>query len=449
MCGVAGVYNLPNASQVIAKMLHALQHRGSDATGVITYDGFAHYKYTAPEKVSNALTPEVLSKLVGTNGLGHNRYATTGSSKGVENIQPLSLKVGTEMFSIAHNRNFPDLTLIEEGVLRDTPFFSDTDTERFFRLILQELKTTDILKSIEKALAQMKGACSAVLMRPLELIAIRDGSGCRPLYWGQSGDGYVVASEPCALDDIGVFDSQEVPPGTLISFSDQGVITRSLPERAQHRCSFEKVYFGYPTSTLDGIQIADFRRDLGRALSKEHPTTTDYVVAAPDSSTFIGQGYAETLAESSIYDSSILMRKHDTGRTFILAGQAARKKAVEQKFSFRTDKIAGKSITVIDDSIVRGTTCSGITQSLRDRGATEVHWRIASPQIIGSCHYGIETANKGQLIATQMNDEGICQQIGADSIAFLSLELLKSVLAAHGLPTKDTCFACVNLEYWH
>jgi amidophosphoribosyltransferase len=414
----------------------------------MTYDGFQPYKFTAADRVSNALTPETLSKLLGSNGLGHNRYATTGSSEGRENIHPLSLKVGRDMYSIVHNGNFPDIKVIEEGVLHGTPFFSDTDTERFFLLVLQGLKTNDIFGSIEKALEQMKGSCSAVLMRPFELIAIRDGSGCRPLYWGKSGRGYVVASETCALDDVGVFEYHEVPPGTIISFSAKGIATHTLPACKQHRCSFEKVYYGHPTSILDGIQLADFRRDLGRTLNEEHPTTTDYVVAAPDSSTFIGQGYAEGLT-SSEYDSSLIMRKHDTGRTFILAGQAAREKAVEQKFSFRTDKIAGKSITVIDDSIVRGTTCARITQSLRDRGATEVHWRIASPHIIGSCSYGIETADQKLLIATKMDDGGICRQIGANSVAFLSLEKLKAVLAAHGLPAKNTCFACMDLKYWH
>jgi amidophosphoribosyltransferase len=286
-------------------------------------------------------------------------------------------------------------------------------------------------------------------MKPFEMIAIRDGSGCRPLYWGKSGHGYAVASETCALDDIGIFTYHEVPPGTLISFSAQGVVTHALPKGEQNRCSFEKVYYGYPTSTLDGIQLADFRRDLGRALGKEHPTTTDYVVAAPDSSTFIGQGYAQTLTDGTIHDSSILLRKHDTGRTFILPDTVAREKAVEQKFSFQSNKIVGKSITVIDDSIVRGTTCARITQCLRDRGATQVHWRIASPHIIGSCHYGIETADPKQLIATKMNDEEICRHIGADTVEFLSLEQLQAVLAAHGLPTKDTCFACMDLKYWH
>jgi len=449
MCGVAGVYNLPNAAQAIAKMLHALQHRASDATGVMTYEGFAHYKFTAAERASTALTPARLSKLLGSNGLGHNRYATTGSSKGMENIHPLSLKVGREMFSIVHNGNFPDIQVIEEGVLHGTPFFSDTDTERFFHLILLELQTNDILQSIEKALGQMSGSCSAVLMKPFEMIAIRDGSSCRPLYWGKSGHGYAVASETCALDDIGIFTYHEVPPGTLISFSAQGVVTHALPKGEQNRCSFEKVYYGYPTSTLDGIQLADFRRDLGRALGKEHPTTTDYVVAAPDSSTFIGQGYAQTLTDGTIHDSSILLRKHDTGRTFILPDTVAREKAVEQKFSFQSNKIVGKSITVIDDSIVRGTTCARITQCLRDRGATQVHWRIASPHIIGSCHYGIETADPKQLIATKMNDAEICRHIGADTVEFLSLEQLQAVLAAHGLPTKDTCFACMDLKYWH
>ena len=448
MCGIAGVYNVPNANSVLRDMLHALQNRGTDATGVVTFTGAEHYVFRSPKKVSAALTPEVLSQLPGNCGIGHNRYPTASNSKQATNIQPILLQVGTEVLTIAHNGNFTNTKELEDGLLKGTPFFSQSDTERFFRLILKHYRTDELLASIEKALSQMSGSCSAVMMRAQELVAIRDSSANRPLYWGKLGRGYVVASETSALDDVGVFEHHEVLPGTIMSFSPRGIATTSLPKEKEHRCVFEYLYFANPTSHVNGIQTADFRRAAGRALNQEHGIATDLIVAVPDSSTFIGEGY-QTEKVWGRYDQSIIIRKHDTGRTFIMPGQAERIKAVEQKFSFRTDLIAGKSITVIDDSVVRSTTSYGITQSLRERGATAVHWRIAGPRIVNPCHYGINTPQREELVAATMSNEEIARTLGADSIEFLSLENFKQVIKAHGVAPSKCCFACMGGPYWH
>ena len=448
MCGIAGAYNVPNASSVLRDMLHALQNRGTDATGVATFTGVEHHLFHSLKKVSAALTPEVLAQLPGNCGIGHNRYPTASNSKQATNIQPILLQVGTEVLTIAHNGNFTNVQELEAGPLNGNPFFSQSDTERFFRLIVKHYQTDDLLVSIKKALKQMQGSCSAIMMRTQELIAIRDTSANRPLYWGKLGRGYVVASETCALDDVGVFEHYEVHPGTIMSFSPRGIVNISLPKGKEHRCVFEYLYFANPTSHVNGIQTADFRRAAGRALSQEHGIATDVIVAVPDSSTFIGEGYQAEKAWGR-YDQSIIIRKHDTGRTFIMPGQAERIKAVEQKFSFRTDLIAGKSITVIDDSVVRSTTSYGITQSLRERGATAVHWRIAGPRIVNPCLYGINTPQREELVAATLSNEEIARKLGADSIEFLSLEKFKQVIREHGVAPSKCCFACMGDPYWH
>lgn len=447
MCGIVGVYNVTNANIVLRDMLHALQNRGTDATGVITFTGAEHHMFHSPNKVSAALIPEVLKCLPGNCGIGHNRYSTASNSKQSSNIQPMLLQVGTEVLTIAHNGNFTNTAQLEDGPLKGTAFFSQSDTERFFQLIVKHYQSDTLLVSIEKALGQMDGSCSAVMMRAQELIAIRDASANRPLYWGKHGRGYVVASETCALDDIGVFEHNEVPPGMIFSFSPRGIVTKTLPKKREHRCAFEHLYFANPTSCINGIQTADFRRAVGRALNQEHGIATDLVVAVPDSSTFIGEGYnAEKVW--GFYDQSTIIRKHDTGRTFILPDQDERIKAVERKFSFRTDRIAGKSITIIDDSVVRSTTSFGITQSLRERGATAIHWRIAGPRIVNPCHYGINTPERDELVAATKSNTEIARLLGADSIEFLSLDNFKRVLHEQGMAPSKCCFTCMGDPYW-
>lgn len=447
MCGIVGVYNVTDANIVLRDMLHALQNRGTDATGVITFTGAEHHMFHSPNKVSAALTPEVLKWLPGNCGIGHNRYPTTSNSKQSTNIQPMLLQVGAEVITIAHNGNFTNTALLENGPLKGTAFFSQSDTERFFRLIVKHYQSEELLVSIEKALVQMAGSCSAVMMRSRELIAIRDTSANRPLYWGKRGRGFVVASETCALDDIGVFEHNEVPPGTILSFSPRGIVTKTLPEEQEHRCAFEHLYFANPTSYINGIQTADFRRAVGRALNQEHGITTDLIVAVPDSSTFIGEGY-HTEKAWGLYDQSAIIRKHDTARTFILPDQDERIKAVERKFSFRTDLIAGKSITVIDDSVVRSTTSFGITQSLRERGATAIHWRIAGPRIVNPCHYGINTPKRDELVAATKSNAEIARTLGADSVEFLSLDKFKQVIREQGMAPSKCCFTCMGESYW-
>lgn len=449
MCGIVGVYNQPDAAELLRSLLHGLQNRGQEAVGVVTLENAERHVHREEGRVTDSLTPTILDSLEGNSGIGHVRYSTVAGSQNRDNVQPLTFdSVNGQPVAIAHNGNFTNCAALEATDLSGTPFVSRSDTERFFRLILKRWRESDLLPAIAEALERMEGACSAVFLRPHELVAIRDARGVRPLYWAKRGDGYVVASETCALDDISVFAYQEIPPGTIMSFSPAGIHTITLAPKPLKLCSFEWVYFAFPTSTISGISVPAFRHQLGVALAKEYPINADVVCAVPDSSNLIARGYAAT-HQSIIYDPGLIIRKHNTGRTFTAPGQAARKKAVADKFSFQTDCIRGRRVLLIDDSLVRGTTSKGVVQKIRERGAAEVHMLIGSPPVIGACHYGINTPHDHELMAAQMDIPSIARTIGLDSINFLSMERFQDVISRAGVPAANCCFACMDRQYWH
>lgn len=446
MCGIVGGYNIPQVSTAMYTLLHALQNRGREAAGMVTIADGAAYSKRFPGTVSANFTENVLQTLPGRIGIGHTRYSTAKDSTSPVNNQPFCYEVGSLPIAFVHNGNFTNTDELEKTVLSGVPFSTHSDSDRFFRLILREYRDNEILEAIARALKKMEGVCSGILMLNNELIAIRDSWGTRPLYWAQLGSGYVVASETCALDDLGALEWHEVPAGTLISFSSRGMKTRELGGKKRRFCSFEWVYFGFPTSEISGIHVASIRRAFGVALAKEHPIETDRVVGVPDSSILYAEGYAETLGGH--HDQSLLVRKHNTGRTFIEPGQARREKAVGEKFSYGPD-IRGKSITVIDDSLVRGTTTKQIIEGFRLRGAAEIHVRIGSPPVTGSCFYGISTAKRKRLLASRMEVEEICRYIGADTLEFLSLPRFKKVIKQHEVNPSHCCFACMDGKYFH
>lgn len=448
MCGIAGAINVPDAALVVRAMLHSLQNRGQQAAGIFSLEGNTYHQHRCLGTVANDIPETVLLSLKGNQAIGHNRYATAPNSAGVENIQPFFFTVDGQPIAIAHNGNFTNTKELEANELLGTPFLTKSDTERFLRLILREHRGASLEQSIIRTLDKMEGTCSAVITLPDKLIAVRDSWGNRPLYWGKLGDGYVVASETCALDAVGVFDFKEVDAGTVLTFSENGVEGQVFENTPRRFCSFEWVYFSFPTSEIFGVHTASIREAFGRRLAEEHPVTADVIAGVPDSSNCAALGYAERNNQGAL-NRDLIVRRHNTGRTFIMAGQDRRKRGVADKFAFDTQNIEGKRIVLIDDSLVRGTTSRGISRSLRERGAAEVHWRIAAPPVIGECFYGINTAKRNLLLAATMSHDEMCADIEADSLGFLSMEGFQSVIREHSVAPEDCCFACMNGEYFH
>ena len=448
MCGIAGAIGVDNSAHVVRIMLHALQNRGQEAAGIISINDKTAHKFHGLGTVANDIPTAALDALLGKIAVGHNRYATAKNSDGAENIQPLLMKVDGAPMVMAHNGNFTNIAQLEETALKGTPFLSSSDTERFFRLMLREFRSTELKESIDATLQKMEGSCAALLAEPTQLIAIRDSWGNRPLHWGRFQDGFVIASETCALDALGVFEHFEVKAGTMVVFTLEGAVSiEQLTEGPKRLCTFEWVYFSSPVSTVFGVDVTNIRRDFGRALALEHPVKADVIAGVPDSSVIAATGYAEA-SESGVLDQNIILRRHNTGRTFITPGQQKRARGVFDKFAFHTGHIKDQRIVLIDDSVVRGTTSKGITASLRERGAKEVHWRIASPPVIGPCHYGIAT-REGEMLAKNTTETEMAAHIGADSVRFLSMQSFQSVIRQHGVSPDDGCFACMDGKYWH
>ena len=448
MCGIVGTINIDQTSEAIRMMLHALQNRGQQAAGIVTLDGTKKHEYRAPGTVID-FPLEELNSLVGTIGIGHNRYATAANSSGPKNMQPFLMTVDDEPIAIAHNGNFTNTTSLREKELKGVPFVSESDTEVFFRLLLRAWRTGSFEDSVIKSLAQVQGSCSAVVALPGRLVAIRDSTGNRPLFWGKIGNGYVVASENCAIDAIDGFIWNEVAPGTIVTFTDDRkvIISKEFGDGKRRFCSFELVYFAQITSTIYGIPVADIRQSFGRELAREHPVEADVILGIPDSGTLSAIGFSEKNG-SGIFQPHTIIRRHNTGRTFTRSAQQKRVRAVADKFGFTSEKIRGKRVVVVDDSLVRGTTSTSIIEQLRNRSATEVHLRIPSPPVTGPCHYGIAT-KAGELLADGHTIEEMCDHIGADSLEFLSLEAFKRVIASYGVSPDDCCFACIDGNYWH
>lgn len=456
MCGVVGAIGVAHAASVLSLGLHCVQNRGRTGCGISTIETGGDESHFHCQKfkgtVSQRITDKVLKKLPGSAGIGHTRYPTAANSGGKANLQPLCFFVDGVPYAMVHNGNFPNHRKLEETELFGTPFVSASDTERFLRLILREHRSElSLVESVRKALGKMQGSCSALLHTPGQLIAIRDASGNRPLFWGKKDGGYVVASESCALDALGALPWYEIPPGTITTFTAEtepamvALHDNTCPVR---QCTFELLYFGFPTSQLFGVPVAEFRFALGERMASVCPTDTDLIVGIPDSAVEMAQGYAHAMRGGAA-DQKVIMRRHDTGRTFTLSGQKMRETAVARKFSINSRLVNGRSVTLVDDSLVRGTTSSEITKALRERGAREVHWRIPSPPIIASCLYGIDTADSSRLLATHLSVEEMREYLGADSLEFLPLSEFQTVVASHGMRAEHGCYSCMTGEYWH
>ena len=448
-CGVVAIFAHPEAEKLAYLGLHALQHRGQESAGIATSDGMTSRVHKAMGLVADIFTEEVLSKIPGTLAIGHTRYSTAGDSA-LLNAQPILVQSNKGSIALAHNGNLVNAVELRSRLERQGSIFqTNSDTEVIVHLIALSKEQT-LPEAMADALRRVEGAFSLVMMSNDRIFAARDPRGFRPLAMGRilAGGGdprdtIVFASETCAFDLIGAEYERDVKPGELIVVGPEGVTSRSYSTPApQSSCIFEHVYFSRPDSMVFGRAVQTSREELGRQLAREAPVEADLVVPVPDSGVTSAMGYS---AESGIPFRFALIRNHYVGRTFIEPQQSVRDFGVRLKLNPVRALLKNKRVVLIDDSIVRGTTSRKIVRMIRNAGAKEVHMRISCPPTISPCFYGVDTPHKKQLIAANKSVEQIREYIGADSLAYLSLDGLKKA-CGEGEATSY-CSACYTGKY--
>ena len=446
MCGIFGVANLPDAANLAYHGLYALQHRGQESAGIVAIDAEGNARsHRGMGLVSENFDETLLGSLPGDIAVGHTRYSTTGSSL-LANAQPCYASTRCGPLALAHNGNLVNAAAIKTELVRQGAIFSSSsDSEVIVHLIARsDADTPD--EQIRDALEQVDGAYSVVITLGRTLYAAVDSRGFRPLVLGRLGDGFCVASETCALDLVGASFVCELEPGDFLKIEEGRVVhLPRLSPRPVSRCVFELVYFARPDSTVFTESVDRVRRNLGAALAREHPAPGGEVVfSVPDSSNAMALGYAE---QSGIKLEHGLIRNHYVGRTFINPSQALRIAKVRIKFNPVREVIEGKSVVVVDDSLVRGTTSKGLVAMIRGAGAREVHLRLASPPITGPCHYGIDTPTREELIGATHSVEAIRRYLGVDSLGYLSLDgMLRAAGQTPDAPPRF-CHACFSGDY--
>jgi len=449
-CGVVAIYQHPEAETLAYLGLHALQHRGQESAGIVTSDGLSLHIHKAMGLVADIFTEKKLSRIRGTLAIGHTRYSTSGDSA-ILNAQPIMVQSNKGMIALAHNGNLTNAQDIRARMEAQGSIFQTTsDTEVIVHLIAQSREQT-LPDAITDALRRVEGAFSLVMISPDRIFAARDPRGFRPLAMGripaqgeQRQDTIVFASETCAFDLIGAKYEREVKPGELIIVGPDGPPTSRFYTSAmpQSSCIFEHVYFARPDSRIFGRSVQESREELGRQLARESPADADLIVPVPDSGVTAAIGYS---AESGIPLRFGLIRNHYVGRTFIEPQQSVRDFGVKLKLNPVRSLLEGKRVVLIDDSIVRGTTSRKIVRMIRNAGAKEVHMRISCPPTMSPCFYGVDTPRKKELIAANNTIEQIRQYIGADSLAYLSLEGLRK--ACRDGEKTTYCTACYTGVY--
>ncbi|XP_077234965.1 amidophosphoribosyltransferase, chloroplastic-like [Tasmannia lanceolata] len=438
-CGVVGIYGDPEASRLCYLALHALQHRGQEGAGIVTVQNKILQSITGVGLVSEVFTESKLNQLGGSSGIGHVRYSTAGSSM-LKNVQPFVAGYRFGSVGVAHNGNLVNYQTLRH-MLEDqgSIFNTSSDTEVVLHLIAIS-KACSFLLRIVSACEQLEGAYSMVFLTEDKLVAVRDPYGFRPLVMGRRKNGAVVfASETCALDLIEATYEREVNPGEILVVDENGISSLCLlPHRDTKACVFEHIYFSLPNSIVFGRSVYESRHAFGQILAKVAPVDCDVVIAVPDSGVVAALGYA---AMAKVPFQQGLIRSHYVGRTFIEPSQKIRDFGVKLKLAPVRAVLEGKRVVVVDDSIVRGTTSSKIVRLLKETGAKEVHMRIASPPIIGSCYYGVDTPNSEELISNRMSVEEVREFIGSDSLAFLPLESLRKLLGDEAPSFCDACFS--------
>ena len=418
-CGVFGVSNAKDASALTALGLHALQHRGQEGCGIVTFDGEKYYSEKRFGLVGDNFNKEkVLKNLIGNHAIGHNRYSTTGENT-LRNIQPFFADTNAGGIGVAHNGNLTNSIALRKKLVEDGAiFYSTSDTETIVHLIAKSKRTKTIDKVVD-AIFQIQGGYALVMLAQNSLIGVRDPYGIRPLVIGKLGNSYVLASETCALDIIGAKFVRDVENGEIVLIeNDKLESIKPFPPKKVRPCVFEYIYFARPDSILDNKTAYEHRKNIGAELAKENDVEADIVVPVPDSGNAAALGFAQYLKMN--YEHG-LIRNHYVGRTFIEPSQKIRSLGVKLKLNANQTTIKDKKIILIDDSLVRGTTSHKIVKMLYDAGAEEVHFRIACPEIRYPDFYGVDTPTKKELLAANKTNDEICEYIGAKSLKFLSL----------------------------
>jgi amidophosphoribosyltransferase len=439
-CGVFGVADSEDASNLAYLGLYALQHRGQESAGIASLDGGAIHVERDMGYVADVFDEARLSRLPGRTAIGHVRYSTAGASL-LANAQPIVFATGRGPLGLAHNGNLVNAREIRASLEAKGALFTTTsDSEVILHLVARSSAPT-LSGAIAEALLEARGAYSLVILSRDGIFAVRDPHGIRPLSLGLREGSPVVASETCAFDLIGARYERDVEPGEIVQLSREGFTSHRFAFPISTPCVFEHVYFARPDSTVFGRSVAASRQGFGRRLAREHPAVADVVVPVPDSGMYAALGFAE---ESGIPFALGLVRNHYVGRTFIEPKQAIRHFGVKVKLNPVREVVEGKRVVLVDDSIVRGTTSRKIVKMIREAGAREVHVRVSSPPTINSCHYGIDTPTRSELIAANQSVDEIRRFIDADSLGYLSVE---GMLDAFGRPQQATCTACFTGIY--
>jgi amidophosphoribosyltransferase len=451
-CGIVGVIGSPSAANLVYLGLFALQHRGQEGCGIVSYDpannpgkdvsGSFHI-HKDFGLVSDSVNQTVLAKLVGDSAIGHVRYSTHGGRL-IQNVQPFTFRTALGPLAIAHNGNLTNADEIQKNLEKEGAIFQSTcDSEVFIHLIARDPQET-ILERIFSTMKQVSGAYSLVLHSEDRLYAVRDPHGFRPLVIGKRDDCYIVASETCALDLVDATYVREVEPGEVVEVTKDGLSSHfPLEKQRSAFCSFEPIYFARPDSRVFGDVVYTLRKKMGSVLASEAPVkNADVVIAVPDSGVPMAMGFAEA---SGLPLELGLVRNHYVGRTFIQPAQEIRDFGVKLKLNPVASALEGKSVVVVDDSIVRGTTSVKIIRMLREAGVKEIHMRIGSPPITHSCYFGVDTPNRINLLAAQKNIDEIRSFIGCDSIGYLSIKGLRKAIG--DVEGANYCTACFHGEY--
>ncbi len=441
MCGIFGIYNHLEASNLTYLGLYALQHRGQESAGIVSSDGKHLHHYRQMGLVSEIFTKDLLKRLSGKSAIGHVRYSTSGTSE-LKNAQPFMIDYYKGSLAIAHNGNLTNAFFIRSELeSKGSIFQSNMDTEVIVHLIARSKEKTSI-ERIAHALKQVEGAYSLLILTEKEMIAARDPFGFRPLVLGQLKEAAVVASETCAFDLIGAKFMREIEPGELLLINGEGMKSfKPFPPKPSHQCIFEFIYFARPDSFLFNRNVYTVRKSLGIQLAKESPAEVDMVVPIPDSGIPATIGYA---SESKLPLELGMIRNHYVGRTFIEPEQQIRHFGVKIKLNPVKELLKGKRIVTVDDSIVRATTSRKINKMFRNAGAKEVHVRISSPPITNPCFFGIDTPKRSELIASSHKVKEIQRFINANSLKYLSLEGLKKCVESD---VESYCYACFTGDY--
>ena len=439
-CGVFGIYA---PDQEVARLtyygLYALQHRGQESAGIAVSDGRSITVHKGMGLVSEVFSDSIVDRLKGKMAIGHVRYSTTGSSL-LANAQPLVVHYQKGMMALAHNGNLTNALELRDELGKNGAVFQTTvDSEVIINLITR-YRRDSLEDALVKTMMDLRGAYALVILAEDKLFGLRDPHGVRPLCIGRIGERYCLASESCALDTIGADFIRDVEPGEIVTIDEEGLHSRlGLTKTDRSSCAFEYIYFARPDSTMDQLNVAESRRQMGIELARECPIEADIVIAVPDSGTASALGYATALG---IPFGEGLIKNRYVGRTFIQPTQAMREVGVRLKLNANASVLKDKRVIMIDDSIVRGTTSCKLVDMVKKAGAKEVHFLISSPPVAYPCYYGIDTAEREKLIANQLDVEGIRKYIGADSLHYISEEALLRALG------RDTvCLACFNGTY--